>query len=193
MRAARGSRGERICTGAGPYRGRQLADAQRGVGQPLRQVLVQDGDVIGGGVRPRPTLGQQPGQRFVGVVEEAERRMVAERAFSTSVSPIPSPSDRPPSRRPDPAPDPAPAARPTSSPAGHRGRRPAAPTQSPAPLHASSAADRAQYCPSWTHIAKFRSQAGHLGHVGQQPGAGVADHTPPVNQRGSCSPRWCRW
>ena len=39
---------------------------------------VQDGDVIGGGVRPGPAFPQQPGQRLAGVVEEAEQRVVAE-------------------------------------------------------------------------------------------------------------------
>jgi hypothetical protein len=40
-----------------------------GVGD-LGQGLVQDGDVIGGGVRPGPAFAQHPGQRFSGVVEE---------------------------------------------------------------------------------------------------------------------------
>ena len=49
-----------------------------GVGD-LCEGLVEDGDVVGGGVRPGPALAQQPGQGFAGVVQEAEQRVVAER------------------------------------------------------------------------------------------------------------------
>ena len=37
--------------------------------------------MVGGGVRPGPPFAQHPGQRFAGVVQEAEQRVVAERAF----------------------------------------------------------------------------------------------------------------
>jgi hypothetical protein len=39
----------------------------------LGEGLVEHGDVIGGGVRPRPTLLQQPGEGFPGVVQGTEQ------------------------------------------------------------------------------------------------------------------------
>jgi hypothetical protein len=50
----------------------------------LRQRVIQYFDVVGGGVRPGPTLAQQPGQRLTGVVQETQQRVVAEGAFLLS-------------------------------------------------------------------------------------------------------------
>jgi hypothetical protein len=45
----------------------------------LLQGPVEDGDVIGGGVRSGIARAQLPGQGFAGAVEEAEQGVVAER------------------------------------------------------------------------------------------------------------------
>ena len=46
------------------------------VGQ-LRQGGVEDGDVVGGGVRPGVARAQDPAQRLVGVVQKGEQRVVS--------------------------------------------------------------------------------------------------------------------
>ena len=48
-----------------------------GVGD-LGEGRVENGDVVGGGVRPGPTWAQHPGQGFAGVVQEVEQRMKPE-------------------------------------------------------------------------------------------------------------------
>ena len=47
----------------------------------LGQGGVEDGDVVGGGVRPGVARPQQPGQRFAGVVQVGPHRVIAERAL----------------------------------------------------------------------------------------------------------------
>lgn len=51
-----------------------------GVGD-LGKCLVEDGDVVGGGVGAGVSRPQQAGQGFAGVVQEAQQRVVAETAF----------------------------------------------------------------------------------------------------------------
>src|SRR5205814_7936170 len=45
----------------------------------LREGLIEDGDVVGCGIRPGPAFAEQPGQGFAGAVQETEQRVVAER------------------------------------------------------------------------------------------------------------------
>ena len=52
----------------------------------LCQGGVEDSDVIGGGVRPGPTVTQQPGQRLAATVKEAEQWVVAERLLPGRVA-----------------------------------------------------------------------------------------------------------
>ena len=49
-----------------------------GVGD-LGEGLVENGDVVGGGVRPGPARAEQTGEGLTGVVQEAEQRVIAER------------------------------------------------------------------------------------------------------------------
>ncbi|KOT97337.1 hypothetical protein ADK87_19605 [Streptomyces sp. NRRL F-4711] len=58
----------------------QVGAVAVGVGD-LGQGLVQDGDVIGGGVGPGVARPEQTGQGFAGVVQEAQDRVVAEAAL----------------------------------------------------------------------------------------------------------------
>jgi hypothetical protein len=51
-----------------------------GVGD-LCEGLVEDGDVVGGGVRSGVARPQEASEGLAGVVEEAEQRVVAEAAF----------------------------------------------------------------------------------------------------------------
>ena len=99
----------------------------------LRQRLVQDGDVVGGGVRPGAARAQQPGQRLAGVVQEAQQRVVAEGLLPRRGRLTPSRSGRSRSWRPDPAPARGSAGPPPSRPA-------AAPRVSAACAHANSRA-----------------------------------------------------
>jgi hypothetical protein len=65
---------------------RRIRTALIRVGTPRRrqrrQRMVQDGDVVGGGVRPGAAAAQQSGQGFtpgdLGAVEEGQQRMVTE-------------------------------------------------------------------------------------------------------------------
>ena len=65
---------------AGPVSADQDRAGPGGVGE-LRERQVQDGDVIGGGVRPGVADSQDPGQRLVGVVQVGNDRVVAEPAL----------------------------------------------------------------------------------------------------------------
>jgi hypothetical protein len=65
------------------------ADQDRGavphVVRDLCQTVVQDGDVVSGGVRSCSSRAQDRGQGFVGVVQEAGHRVVAEGLLTTAV------------------------------------------------------------------------------------------------------------
>jgi hypothetical protein len=52
----------------------------------LVQGLVQDGDVIGGRVRPGASFAQESGQRLPATVQETQQRVVAERLFQVEVA-----------------------------------------------------------------------------------------------------------
>jgi len=45
---------------------------RQGPGDQVGVDLLEDGDVVGGGVRSGPAFAEQPGQGFAGVVQEAE-------------------------------------------------------------------------------------------------------------------------
>lgn len=47
--------------------------------EDLGEGLVEDGDVVGGGVRAGPAFAEQPGEGFAGVVQETQQRMETER------------------------------------------------------------------------------------------------------------------
>jgi hypothetical protein len=65
--------GEEAVTGSGRVTAEQDRGAVPvGVGD-LGEGLVEDGDVVGGGVRAGPAFTQQPGEGFAGVVQEAQQ------------------------------------------------------------------------------------------------------------------------
>lgn len=183
--------------GVGPDRDPRAAPLDIG---NLGQGVVEDADVVGGGVQPSPAFPQLPGERPADVVQEADQRGSSRRSFSRYGPRIPPPSDTARWRRPDRRPDPGSADRPWWSAADRGGSRTAVPGPVPAPAPERRGAwrgsDRTVSATPWGP-RRPAGTAATIAEYGQVPDrlTTVWRASPPgstATRPGSCTPRRCR-